>query len=45
MARFYTVLPAAGRKLVDENLGLTLNDLHKLFRTFADEFMDTFRVM
>jgi len=41
-AKFYGALPAAGRKLAEENCGVTLNDLHRLFLTFAQEFMETF---
>jgi 7-cyano-7-deazaguanine synthase in queuosine biosynthesis len=42
VAKFYSALPAAGRRLADDSVGLTLTDLHRLFRTFAQEFMATF---
>jgi len=43
-AKFYSLLPAAGRNLADESGCLKLDDLHKLFRNFAFEFMETFRI-
>jgi hypothetical protein len=41
-AKFYTILPAAGRDLANKDVGLSLDDLHRLFGTFAREFMETF---
>jgi 7-cyano-7-deazaguanine synthase in queuosine biosynthesis len=41
-AKFYSTLPAAGRGLADGGVGLTLSALHRLFRTFAHEFVTTF---
>jgi 7-cyano-7-deazaguanine synthase in queuosine biosynthesis len=42
-AEFYRVLPAAGRSLVDPGGAMELQDLHKLFLTFSNEFTKTFR--
>jgi len=42
MAKFYMVLPAAGRDLAEKYYGISLGDLHRLFTTFAMEFMQTF---
>jgi len=41
-AKFYVALPAAGRQLVQNQYGLELDDLQRLFGTFAREFMETF---
>jgi 7-cyano-7-deazaguanine synthase in queuosine biosynthesis len=41
-AEFYRVLPAAGRRLVDPGGAMELQRLHKLFLTFANEFIETF---
>jgi 7-cyano-7-deazaguanine synthase in queuosine biosynthesis len=39
--RFYALLPAAGRELVDEGSSLSLEQLHELFLAFGREFMET----
>jgi 7-cyano-7-deazaguanine synthase in queuosine biosynthesis len=40
---FYRVLPVAGRELHTRGV-VTLQELHDLFRRFADEFMETFQL-
>lgn len=41
-AKFYLLLPAAGRNLVDPGGAVALADLHALFLKFSDEFMKTY---
>jgi hypothetical protein len=41
-AKFYGLLPPAGRELVDDGSWLSLVQLHELFLSFGREFMDTF---
>ncbi len=41
---FYKILPAQGRSLVDLEGPPSLEDLHRLFLEFSDEFMETFQL-
>jgi hypothetical protein len=41
MYEFYRVLPGTGRELFASGL-MEAKDLYRLFRTFANEFMETF---
>jgi len=42
--KFYTALPPAGKTTLISGSGISLNGLQKLFSTFAQEFMQTYRL-
>lgn len=42
VTKFYMTLPASGRDLAEKNYGISLVELHRLFTTFAKEFMQVY---
>lgn len=43
-SKFYVALPPAGRTVINPETGVSADDLQKLFSTFAQEFMQTYRL-